>query len=90
MLYNMMGGAMVGPIQNTSLSSKFRKDNYKKQQMVKVFVEGDVWMEVLLAQLPPATEIAMLDHLQGPKATENGRFNMDEDLARLRFELKEL
>ena len=76
---------MVRPIKYVSLSSKFRKAEIKKRNMVNEMPEGDIWIEILLEQLTPSLEISTKVQSENQLGSEDMKFSLEADLARLLF-----
>lgn len=88
---NLKERAMVRPIKEFSLATKFRRDNYKQHSVMKVFEEGDIWLEVLLTQLAPTDNaISEVEMSNVSKKHLEHKFHVEESLARLHFDIQNI
>ena len=79
---------IVKPANESNFSSKFKRENNKKRNITYTFEEGEMWVEVLLAQLEPNpllfNEKQVQEDLDG---ANHSRFDVESNLARILLEI---
>lgn len=72
----------------SNFSSKFKRESNRKQKSTYTFEDGEMWVEVLLAQLTPTPLLFSADLAAGSSDEPiQTRFDAESDLARILMEI---
>jgi len=79
---------IVKPANESNFSSKFKREERKKKQSVYTFEEGEMWVEVLLAQLEPISRVFSEECVPDNSGQlSHSKFDVESDLARILLEI---
>lgn len=79
---------IVKPANESNFSAKFKREKNKRQKANYTFEEGEMWVEVLLAQLAPnLSEISEKSKSEYQNSFNYSKFDVESNLARILIEI---